>query len=61
MKTRSESIEATIRRRRILFARFVARMEDTRLLKCVTFRELGRGGRGLRGEAGKIVDGVFPG
>ena len=32
VKTGSESIEATLRRRRILFAGFVARMEDTRLL-----------------------------
>ena len=31
IKTGSESIEATLRRRRILFAGFVARMEDTRL------------------------------
>ena len=37
IKTGSESIEATIRRRRILFAGFVARMEDTRLPKCVMF------------------------
>ena len=29
LKTGSESIEATLRRRRILFARFVARIEDT--------------------------------
>ena len=36
-KTGSESIEATLRRRRILFAGFVARMEDTRLPKCVMF------------------------
>ena len=35
IKTGSESIEATLRRRRILFAGFVARMEDTRLPKCV--------------------------
>ena len=35
----SESIEATLRRRRILFARFVVRMEDTRLPKCVMFEE----------------------
>ena len=35
-----ESIEATIRRRRILFAGFVARLEDTRLPKCVMFGEL---------------------
>ena len=37
VKTGSESIEATLRRRRILFAGFVARMEDTRLPKCVVF------------------------
>ena len=38
VKTGSESIEATLRRRRILFAGFVARMEGTRLLpKCVVF------------------------
>ena len=40
MKTGSESIEAILRRRRILFAGFVARMEDTRLPKCVMFGEL---------------------
>ena len=41
IKTGSESIEATLRRRRgILFARLVARMEDTRLPKCVTFGEM---------------------
>ena len=39
-KTGSESIEATLRRRRILFAGFVARMEDTRLPKCVVFGDL---------------------
>ena len=39
LKTGSESIEATLRRRRILFAGFVARMEDTRLSKCVIFGE----------------------
>ena len=37
MKTESESIEATVRRRRILFAGFAARTEDTRLPKCVMF------------------------
>ena len=31
IKTGSENTEATLRRRRILFARFLARMEDTRL------------------------------
>ena len=40
IKTGSESIEATLRRRRILFARFVARMEDTRRPKCVMFGEM---------------------
>ena len=39
IKTGSESIEATLRRRRILFVGFVARMEDTRLPKCVMFVE----------------------
>ena len=40
VKTGSESIEATLRGRRILFAGFVARMEDTRQPKCVMFGEL---------------------
>ena len=45
IKTGSESIEATLRRRRILFAGFVASMEDTRMPKCVMFGELvGRAG-----------------
>ena len=48
LKTRSESIEATLRRRWILFAGFVARMEDTRLPKCVMFGEM-VGARGLWG------------
>ena len=62
IKTRSESIEATLRRRRILFAGFVARMEDTRLPKCVMFRELvGAAGCALVEVPGKRVDGVFPG
>ena len=43
IKTGSESTEATLRRRRILFAEFVARMEDTRLPKCVMFGEMVRG------------------
>ena len=33
LNTGSYSIEAIVRRRRILFAGFVARMEDTRLSK----------------------------
>ena len=40
VKAGSESIEATLRRRRILFAGFVAHMEDTRLPKCVMFGEM---------------------
>ena len=40
IKTGSESIEPTLRRRRILFAGFVVIMEDTRLLKSVMFGEL---------------------
>ena len=40
IKTGSESIEATLRRRRILFAEFVARMGDARLPKCVMFGEM---------------------
>ena len=48
MKTGSESIEATIRRGRILFAEFVARIEDTRLPKCVVFGEV-VGGAGCVG------------
>ena len=48
MKTGSESIEAILRKRRILFAGFVARMEDTRLPKCVMFGEL-VGGAGSAG------------
>ena len=40
VKTGSESIEATLRKRRTLFAGFVARMKDTRLPKCVMFGEL---------------------
>ena len=40
VKTSSESIEAIMRKKWILFARFVARMEDTRLPKWVMFGEL---------------------
>ena len=40
IKMGSESIEATLRRRRILFAESVARIEDTRLPKCVMSGEL---------------------
>ena len=40
MNTGSESMKVTIRRKRILFAGFVPRMEDTRQPKCVMFGEL---------------------
>ena len=50
IKTGSESIEATLRRRRILFAGFVARMEDARLPKCVVFGELVGGAGCVRGQ-----------
>ena len=49
-KTGSESIEATLRRRRVLFAGFVARMEDTRLPKCVIFGERVGGAGCVRGQ-----------
>ena len=59
MKTGSESIEAIMRRRRILFAEFVARMEDTRLLKCVVFGELvGGAGRKKKQWMDGWMDGV---
>ena len=49
VNTGSKSIEVTLRRRRILFAGlFVARMEDTRLPKCVMFEEM-VGGAGCVG------------
>ena len=52
LKTGSESIEATLRRRRISFAGFVARMEDTRLPKCMMCGEM-VGGAGCVGGQGK--------
>ena len=48
IKTGNESTEAILRRRRILFVGFVARMEDTILPKCVMFGEL-VGGAGCVG------------
>ena len=58
IKTGSESIEATLRRRRILLAGFVTRMEDTRLPKCVMFGEL-VGGAGCVGGQEKEWMGCF--
>ena len=50
VKTGNVSIETTLRRRRILFARFVAHMKDTRLSKCVMFGELVGGAGCVRGQ-----------
>ena len=58
IKTGSESIEATFCRRRILFAGFVARVEDTRLPKCVMFGEM-VGGTGCVGGQEKEWMGCF--
>ena len=58
IKTGSGSIEATLRRMRILFAGFVARIEDTRLPKCVMFRVL-VGARAAWGRRKKSGWGVF--
>ena len=57
-KTGSESIEATFRRRRILFAGFVARMEDARLPKCVMLGEIVGGGGYVEGQE-KLWMGCF--
>ena len=59
VKTGSESIEATLRRRRILFAGFMARMEDTRLPKCVMFGEMVGGAGCVRGQEKELM-GCFP-
>ena len=48
IKTGIENTEATLRRKRILFAEFVARIKDMRLPKCVMFGEL-VGGAGCVG------------
>ena len=59
IETGSESIEVTLRRRRILFAGLVARMEDTRRLpKCVMFGEM-VGGAGCVGGQEKEWMGCF--
>ena len=60
IKTESESIKATTHRRRILFAGFVALMEDTRLLKCVMFGEVVGGTGSVGGGQEKEWIGCFP-
>ena len=60
MKTGNESIDAIVLRRRILFAGFVACMEDARLPKCVMFGELVEGagcvGRQKKERMGYLLD-----
>ena len=58
LKTGNASIETTLRRRRILFAGFVARMEGARLPKCVMFGEM-VGGAGCVGGQKKEWVGCF--
>ena len=58
IKTGNESIDAILRRRRILFAGFVARIEHTRLPKCVMFGEM-VGGTGCVGSQQKEWMGCF--
>ena len=48
LRTDSESVEATVRRRTILFAGFVARMGEERLPRRVMFGEM-LGGKGYSG------------
>ena len=50
LKTGSESIEATLRRKQILFVRFVARMVDARLPKSMVFGEMVGGGGCVGGQ-----------
>ena len=50
MKTGSVSIEATLRRRRILLLGIVALMGGTRLPRCVMFGELVRGAGRVGGQ-----------
>ena len=61
IKTGNESIEATLRRRRILFVGFICGAHGGyETAEVCGVRRVG-GGRGLRGGPGKIVHGVFPG
>ena len=53
MKAGSESIRAIMYRRRILFAGFMTRTEDTRLPKSVMFGELMVGARAMWADLGK--------
>ena len=59
-KTASESVEATVRKRRILFAGFVERMEEKRLPQKVMSGEL-VGGKGYSWGAREALDGSSEG
>ena len=59
IKTGSESTEATLRRRRILFAGFVAHMEVTRMPKCVMFGKLVGGAGCVGGQEKYWMGGCF--
>ena len=48
LRTDSESVETTVRRRRVLFTGFVARMREERLPRKVMFGEI-LGGKGYSG------------
>ena len=60
IKTGTDSTDATVRRKRILFPGLVARMEDTSPPKCTIFGEL-VGGADCVGGPEKRVNVVFPG
>ena len=60
VRTGSESIEANLRRRRILFCGICGAHGGYETVEVRDIRRHG-GGRGLCGGAGKRVDGVFPG
>ena len=55
IKTGNESIKAVLRRRRIVFAGFKARMEHTRLPKCVMFGNMVGGAGSVRGQEEECV------
>ena len=59
IKTGSESIEATLRRRLILFAGFVGRMEETRLPKCVMFGKFVGGADCVGGQEKEWMGGLL--
>ena len=55
VKTGNETIDATLSRRSILFAEFVARVEDTKVLRCVMFGEVVGGVGCVAGQDKKCI------